>query len=68
MSSQLLLLTVVVAAAVVGVVRFEVLCIGDLKQTPDTRLRYLTRPGWLALILLVIPIGGIAYLYCGKTR
>ena len=56
-----------VAVVVVAVLRFEVFCLGDLAGTPDVQLRYLTRTGWLVLIVLCIPLGGILYLYQGKA-
>lgn len=66
--------TVQVAAAValvvvvlVAVARFEVFCLDDLAGTPDVQLRYLNRAGWVALIVLCIPLGGILYLYRGKA-
>ena len=68
MTFQVFLIAIAVAAAIIGIVRFEVFCVGDLSQTPDTQLLYLTRAGWLVLILLLVPIGGIAYLYYGKWR
>ena len=56
-----------VVLIVVAVVRFEVFCLDDLAETPDVRLQYLSRAGWLALILLCVPFGGILYLYRGKA-
>lgn len=56
-----------VAVVVVAALRFEVFCLDDLAGTPDVRLRYLTRAGWLVLIVLCIPLGGVLYLYRGKT-
>jgi hypothetical protein len=63
----------VIGAAVTAVVialvaRFELLCVRDLAETADVDLRYLNRAGWLTVIVLVIPIGGLAYLYVGRTR
>lgn len=62
----------VAAVALVGVVlvavaRFEVFCLDDLAGTPDVQLQHLSRTGWLALIVLCIPLGGILYLYRGKA-
>ena len=63
-----LVITALVVAALVMVVRFELFCLGDLAQTTDADLLYLTRRGWFALIVVVIPLGGILYLYSGKTH
>ena len=49
------------------VVRFELFCLRDLEQTPDRDLQYLTREAWTVAILLLIPLGGIAYLTRGRT-
>ena len=49
-----------------AVVRFEWLCLSALADADDRDLRYLTRPGWIAVILVVIPLGGIAFLYTGR--
>lgn len=54
--------------AVVAVIRFERSCSEDLADTPDFELRFLTRLGWTAFILLSISIGGVCYLYCRKSR
>lgn len=59
---------VVVIAAVAAVARFEFFCLDDLAKTSDYELRYLPRPGWIAVIVLSIPLGGILYLYYGKVR
>lgn len=59
---------VLVIAAVVVIARFEVLCLRELDQTADTQLQYLTRPAWAAVIILTIPLGGIAYLCFGRIR
>jgi hypothetical protein len=67
-SAQHLTVVIVVAIAVVAVLRFELFCISDLRSTPESQLRYLTRAGWIAACLLSIPIGGIVYLSCGKRR
>lgn len=57
-----------VAAAVVVIARFEIFCLRELAQANDSDLRYLTRRAWAAAIILMIPLGGIAYLYCGRPR
>ncbi len=55
----------VVAVAVVAVVRFEVFCLSDIVHAQRTR--YLSRAGWAAVCLVTIPIGGILYLYLGRV-
>jgi hypothetical protein len=55
-----------IAIAVLVIVRFELFCLRDLARRNDQQLRYLTRTGWLVAIVLVIPIGGICYLYYGR--
>jgi DMSO reductase anchor subunit len=67
-TAQLAVLAALVIAALIMVSRFEMLCLRDLAQTADADLQYLTRQGWMLLILLVIPLGGIMYLYRGKAR
>ena len=61
-----LIVTAVVAVLIVAVVRFEWMCLSVLAHADDRDLRYLTRPGWIAVILIVIPLGGIAFLYTGR--
>ena len=43
-------------------------CLGELAQVSDAELQYLTRPAWAASIILMIPLGGIAFLYCGRVQ
>jgi hypothetical protein len=57
-----------VAVAVVAVVRFELVCFGELATTRDDELRYLTRAGWIVVIAFSIPVGGIVFLYYGRAR
>jgi len=59
---------IIAAAAVIAVVRFERLCLGELADTADVELQLFTRQGWTALIVLAIPLGGIAFLYAGRIR
>jgi hypothetical protein len=66
-SVQAVAAVALVGVVVVAVLRFEVFCLDDLAGTPDVQLRYLTRAGWLVLIVLCIPLGGILYLYQGKA-
>ncbi len=63
----LLALGGLVAIGVLLVVRFEVFCLRDLARRSDRELRYLTRTGWLVVIVLVIPLGGIGYLCYGRA-
>jgi hypothetical protein len=56
-----------VVVGLVVVVRFEVFCLDDLAVTPDVELQLFTRTGWLALIVFIIPVGGILYLSRGKV-
>lgn len=65
---QLALLIALLAAAVAVIVRFERLCLQDLAQTPDRDLQLLTRQTWTALILVLIPLGGLLYLATAKRR
>lgn len=66
-------LAVVVIAAflvalLVAIRRFVLFCLDDLAEATDAELLYLSRPGWKAAIILVIPLGGIVYLYRGRMR
>lgn len=57
------------AAAVAWLIaRFEMYCLADLARAGDWELQYLTRPAWAAVILLMIPVGGILYLLYGRPR
>jgi hypothetical protein len=62
------LVALVIAVTVVAVVRFEVLCLSDIARTRDSEFRYLTRVGWIVACLITIPVGGVVYLLCGRTR
>jgi hypothetical protein len=68
MEARVALIAVLVAAAIIAIGKFEVFCLRELAQTADTDLRYLTRPAWTAVIILIIPLGGITYLYHGRAR
>ncbi len=57
-----------VVATTVAIARFELMCLRDLADTPDFELLYFTRAGWTALIIFVIPLGGITYLNIGRIR
>ncbi|HEU5271228.1 MAG TPA: PLDc N-terminal domain-containing protein [Jatrophihabitans sp.] len=56
-----------IALAVVVIVRFELYCLRDAARRSDHELRYLTRTGWLVVIALVIPLGGVCYLFYGRN-
>lgn len=66
-TAQILAAVALLVVVLVGIARFEVFCLDDLAATPDVRLQYLSRTGWVALIVLCIPFGGILYLYRGKA-
>ncbi len=59
-------LLALVAFAVVAIVRFELFCLRDLARRGDPELRHLNRAGWLVVIAVVIPLGGICYLCYGR--
>ena len=59
-------MAVVVAVAIVAVVRFEMLCFKDLAGRRHAELSYLSRTGWTVLIAIMIPIGGICYLFLAE--
>ena len=59
-------IALVVAVAIVAVVRWEVFLVRDISAARD--VRYLTKPAWTAVCLICIPIGGILYLFYGRSR
>jgi hypothetical protein len=59
-------MAIVVVAAAIVVVRFEVFCLTDLARSEE--VRYLSKRAWAAICILSIPLGGIPYLYFGRTR
>lgn len=63
-----LIIAAVAVIAVIAIVRFERLCLRELADTADLELQLFTRTGWTALIVLAIPLGGIAFLYLGRIR
>jgi hypothetical protein len=65
---QYAFIAAVVAIAVIVVVRFEVYCVTDIVRADERELRYLSKAGWVAVCLISVPIGGIVYLLCGRTR
>ena len=56
----------VVVVIVVAAVQYVRRCLGVLGDTPDGQLRYLTRAGWTAVIVCVIPVGGLLFLGFGR--
>jgi len=56
-----------IALAAVVIARFELFCFRDLARRGDHELRYLTRTGWQVVIAVVIPLGGLCYLYRGRS-
>jgi hypothetical protein len=59
---ELTILAVLVAIA--GVLRFEVFCLDDVLHAPYVRT--LPREAWIALCVLLIPLGGLLYLLYGR--
>lgn len=68
MSAQSLVIALLVVAVATLVLRFELLCLRELAQTPDDQLRLFTRTGWITLIVFCIPLGGILYLTAGRWQ
>jgi Phospholipase_D-nuclease N-terminal len=67
-TSQYVVILLVIAVCLAAVARFEVLCLRDLARRGDRELSYLSRTEWTVVIALVIPLGGIFYLYFGRRR
>jgi uncharacterized membrane protein YoaK (UPF0700 family) len=67
-SAQGVVIAVIAIAAVVVIARFEVFCLRELTRASDADLQYLTRRTWAVAIILVVPLGGIAFLYCGRPQ
>jgi hypothetical protein len=63
---EVLLVLGLAAALVAPVYRFVMFCLADLAASRE--VRYLPRETWRLLIMVVIPIGGLLYLACGKPR
>ena len=61
---QHVLVIVAVPVAIVGVLRFEMFCLDDILHAEY--VLGLTRPAWVVLCVLMIPIGGILYLFYGR--
>jgi hypothetical protein len=53
-----------VLVAIAGVLRFEVFCLDDVLHAPYVRT--LPREAWIALCVLLIPLGGLLYLLYGR--
>jgi hypothetical protein len=53
-----------VLGAIACIVRFEVFCLNDVLHAPYVRT--LSREAWVALCVVMIPIGGILYLRYGR--
>jgi hypothetical protein len=66
--AQSAVILLVLAICLVAIVRFELLCFRDLAGRRDHELNYLNRAGWSVLIAVLIPIGGICYLYLGRPN
>ncbi len=64
--AQSLVIALLVVAAAIVVVRFERLCLQELAQTPEYQLRLFTRTGWITLIVLCIPFGGLLFMSAGR--
>jgi hypothetical protein len=64
--------TLIAAALVVGaaylLVRFELFCFRELAMSGDDELLFLTRTGWIVVIGLSIPVGGLLFLFRGRAR
>jgi hypothetical protein len=55
-----------VLVAIAGVLRFEIFCLDDVLHAPYVRT--LPREAWIALCVLMIPLGGILYFAYGRPR
>ncbi|MDQ2749939.1 MAG: hypothetical protein M3Y44_10540 [Actinomycetota bacterium] len=58
----------VAVAAVVVIARFELFCLRELARVGDADLQYLTRRAWGVAIILMIPLGGLAFLSFGRPQ
>jgi len=65
-AARVAVIAVIVLVAILAAARFELFCLRELARASDADLLYLTRPAWVAAIILMIPLGGIAFLYCGR--
>lgn len=53
---------------VLALVALTVYALVDCVQTDERRVRTLPKAGWIALILLVVGIGPVAWLLAGRPR
>jgi hypothetical protein len=53
-----------VVGVIAGILRFEVFCLDDVLHAPYVRT--FPREVWIALCVLMIPVGGILYLRYGR--
>lgn len=53
-----------VLGAVACILRFEIFCLDDVLHAPYVRT--LPREVWIALCVLMIPLGGVLYLSYGR--
>jgi hypothetical protein len=47
---------------------FLIYCLIDVIQTPDAEIRNLPKAAWIALIVIIPLIGGVAWLVAGRPR
>ena len=59
-----MLLSVLPALTYVGLVVYSVI---DCLQTPDDEIEYLSRGGWIAVIVLVPLVGPLTWLFAGQS-
>ena len=59
-----MLLSVLPALTYVGLVVYSVI---DCLQTPDDEIDYLSRGGWIAVIVLVPLVGPLTWLFAGQS-
>lgn len=55
-------------AVLAVIVRYMLLLLKDLAETPDSHLLLLTRAGWTVAIICTFPVGWFLYLTRGKIR
>lgn len=66
-TAQYVLIALVGAACLIALARFELFCFHDLAGRADRDLYHLTKAGWAVVIALVIPVGGVMYLFFGRA-
>ncbi len=67
-TGQYVVIAIIAAVCVVAVARFELICFQDLAKHRDDELGLLSRSGWMVVIAVVIPLGGVFYLFYGRAR